>query len=220
MSSRFIGPYIEWRENRIKGLEKYLKADFLINKTLLELGCGTADVGHMLSQKGAIVVSCDARKEHLEIANTMYPHIRTFIYDGDEELIKDKYDIILHWGLLYHLDSKNLVLHLQNIMNCCDYLFLETEVCDFDDIEILITKEEGFDQAYNKNGSRPTEKYVEKYIYENGFECKMIKDEILDSPFHIYNWENTNTKTWRHGLRRYWICWNKNKECPIKQELL
>jgi predicted TPR repeat methyltransferase len=220
MSSRFIGQYIEWRKSRLSGLDKYLKLHFLENKKLLELGCGTADIGYMLSHTGAIVTGCDARKEHLDIANSRYPYIKTFIYDGDKEAIQDKYEIILHWGLLYHLDSTNLVSHLQNVMNCCDYLFLETEVCDFDGNEILVTEEEGFDQAYNKNGSRPTEKYVEKIIKDNGFDYKLIKDKILNSSFHTYDWEITNTKTWRHGLRRYWICWNKNKECPIKQELL
>jgi hypothetical protein len=220
MTSNFIDHYIVWRKSRIDGLEKYLNSDFLSNKTLLELGCGTADVANALQLKGAIVTACDARKEHLDIVNVISPDITTFIYDGDKDLLETKYDIILHWGLLYHLAPETITSHLNNILLNCDYLLLETEVCDADDIRILATDEEGYDQAYNGRGSRPSQKYVEKIIEDNNFSFMMIKDNILNASIHSYDWDITNTKTWRHGLRRYWICWNKNKECPIKQELL
>ena len=74
----------------------------------------------------------------------------------------------------------------------------------------IVTKEEGYDQAYNNFGIRPSEKYVEKVLSNNGFKYFMIKDSIINSSWHIYDWEITNTKTWRAGLRRFWICWNKN----------
>jgi hypothetical protein len=38
----------------------------------------------------------------------------------------------------------------------------------------------------------------------------MIKDSVVNSSFHNYDWEIKNTKNWQPGLRRFWVCWNKN----------
>ena len=54
------------------------------------------------------------------------------------------------------------------------------------------------------------EKYIEKILDENNFSYIMIKDPILNSSVHIYNWEASNDNNSKPGLRRYWICWNKN----------
>jgi hypothetical protein len=42
----------------------------------------------------------------------------------------------------------------------------------------------------------------------------------LNAFFHTYDWEITDTKEWKHGLRRFWICWKTGSECPIKSELI
>jgi hypothetical protein len=57
----------------------------------------------MFYELGSIVTSSDIRKEHLDIVAQKYPNIKTLLFDGDNDSIQDKYDIILHWGLLYHL---------------------------------------------------------------------------------------------------------------------
>ena len=46
----------------------------------------------------------------------------------------------------------------------------------------------------------------------------MVKDGILNSDFHIYDWEITDSEMWKHGLRRFWICW-KGIESPINTHL-
>jgi hypothetical protein len=38
----------------------------------------------------------------------------------------------------------------------------------------------------------------------------MIKDSILNSGFHKYDWCVYNTKKWTEGYRRFWICWKSN----------
>lgn len=214
----FTDHYNEWRMSRIKGLDKYLTDDFLNGKKVLELACGKADIGHILQQKGAIVIGCDARKEHLDVAKILYPSIQTFIWDGENDKIQDNYHVIVHWGLLYHLNKDILKTHLANVMDHCEYLLLESEVCDSNDFDILETREEGYDQAFHNHGSRPSESYVEKIILEKGFHYKKIKDSILNTNRHTYDWEITNTKQWQHGLRRFWICWKEESVCPIKEE--
>ena len=209
----FSSHYINWRMSRMNGVKKYISPEYFKSKTLLELGCGYADVGNMFSELGAIVTSSDARNEHLGNVNQRYPHIKTLLIDGDNDSIIEKYDIILHWGLLYHLNE--IELHLEKLSQKCDVLLLETEVSDSDDPTFYIsTNEGGYDQAFNKNGIRPSQSYVENVLTKNGFQFKLIKDSILNSSFHCYDWDITNSNGWRDGLRRFWICW-KNIDSPL-----
>lgn len=60
--------------------------------------------------------------------NKIFPHLHTLLIDGDTDSILDKYDICVHWGLLYHLNE--IETHLEKIATICDVLLLETEVCD------------------------------------------------------------------------------------------
>jgi SAM-dependent methyltransferase len=197
----------------MNGVKKYISTDYFKNKSLLEVGCGYADIGNVFHELGCIVTSSDARKEHLDVANEKYPHIKTLLIDSDNDEIKETYDIILHWGLLYHLNE--IEKHLENVSQKCDLLLLETEVVDAADEEYYISiNENGYDQAFNNKGIRPSPYYVENIIKKNGFEFKLIKDPILNSDFHCYDWDFTNSKGWTHGLRRFWICW-KNIQSPL-----
>ena len=209
----FDGHYINWRISRMNGVKKYISPEYFKSKTLLEVGCGYADIGNMFHELGAIVTSSDIRKEHLENVRNKYPHIKTLLIDGDNDKIKDKYDIILHWGLLYHLNE--IEIHLENVSEKCDVLLLETEVCDSDDRQFYIsTNENGYDQAFNNKGIRPSESYIQTILEKNGFQFKLIKDPILNSGMHSYDWNITNSKISKHGLRRFWICW-KNINSPL-----
>lgn len=95
----FNNHYDNWRISRLNGVKKYIKPEYFKYKTLLELGCGYADIGNMFYDLGAIVTSSDARKEHLDIVKQKYHHIKTLLIDGDNDNIQDNYDIILHWGI-------------------------------------------------------------------------------------------------------------------------
>jgi hypothetical protein len=142
------------------------------------------------------------------------PHIPTLLIDGDNDTLTDTYDIIVHWGLLYHL--KEIDSHLEMISKHCSILFLETEVADSDDQHFFIqTDESGYDQAFNSKGIRPSAPYVERILSRNGFQFKRIEDPILNWDFHMYDWPLKNTGTWNHGLRRFWICWKDTVPSPL-----
>ncbi len=210
----FDDHYIEWRNSRVNCLLQYINKDYFIRKTLLELGCGYADLGNIFYNLGCIVTSSDARKEYLDIVNSRYPLINTMLLDADKDIINNKYDIILHWGLLYHLNS--IEQHLNNVCNKCNILLLETEVLDSNESIFINTTESGYDQAYNGSGIRPSARYIENILEKNNFNYIMITDNLLNANIHKYDWIIQNTNTWSHGLRRFWICWNKNIESPIK----
>ena len=213
MESFFQQHYNDWRTSRLNGIKKYLIHDYLLNKTLFEIGSGKGEIGNSFSKMGAIVTCSDARQEYVDFINQTYTNLKAITFDANHNIIGDKFDIILHWGVLYHIAE--IETHLKNVSECCNVLFLETEVCNSNDGDtILYTNEEGYDQAFNNIGCRPSPTYVEKLLIKYEFKYQMIVDDILNSGFHIYDWNVTNTNDWKHGLRRYWICW-KNVSSPI-----
>lgn len=78
-------------------------------------------------------------------------------------------------GVLCHINE--IEKHLENICKNSDYLLLETEVCDSEGLYIIKTNENGYDQAYNNIGTRPSQKYIENIL--TNFNFIMIKDKIL-----------------------------------------
>jgi len=214
----FKGHYDEWREARMKGINKYIDNSFFEGKSLLEVGAGFADLGNMFSEKGCTVTSSDGRGQHLSVIQERYPHLKLMFYDCDIDKLEENYDIILHWGTLYHVN--NIETNLEDVANHCCYLFLETEISDTNDIFCLKVNEEPYhlDQAAHAIGSRPSPSYVESLLNKNNFNYKMILDDIINSTCHKYNEPILETKTSRNGFRRYWICWKKDVPCPIRHE--
>lgn len=213
----FVNHYNAWIQSRLAGVKKYIPESVFHSKTLLELGSGHGHIGNAFHTLGAIVTSSDARKEYTENIHKTYPHLQTIVIDGDRDNIPEKYDIIVHWGLLYHL--REIENHLQDVCNNCDLLLLESEVFDSDNDEYYIhVDESGFDQAFNSKGIRPSQAYVERILGENGFSFRCIKDPILNSDFHTYDWKGGMYGLSGMGMRRFWICW-KNIDSPIRTGL-
>ena len=67
--------------------------------------------------------------------------------DLDTDIWKwGKWDIIINFGLYYHLEKYHKE-HLINCINNCDLMFFETVVFDSKNPEIFINKEKGKDQS-------------------------------------------------------------------------
>lgn len=205
-----LGHYVGWRKSRMLGIRKYMNTDYFYMKELIELGGGSGDNGEEFYKLGCTNVQClEARLSHIQRGKEKYPHIRFTKWDGDKNKLTQKTDIILHWGLLYHLGE--IENHLKNVCENCNVLLLETEVADSDkdDFSIIIN-EAGPGQAFNKKGMRPSRSYVEKVLDQNGFKYKLCNDKILNYWIHKYDWKEQNKNNFIKGRRRFWICWNKN----------
>lgn len=211
----FSDHYVNWQKSRINTIEKYLGFEFFRNKSLSEIGCGYAFFGNYFSDFCEKVSVSDARTEHIEVVRKNYPHLKSSIMDVDGEFKEENADILINFGVLYHI--KNIESHIQSFRNY-DYVILETEVVDSSENTTLYVNEDkySYDQSYSGTGNRPSQYMVESFLGSNGFDFVMIKDPILNAEFHIYDWEITNSNTWRHGLRRFWICWKKNLNNPCK----
>jgi SAM-dependent methyltransferase len=197
--------YRDWGKTRLNTIAKYLGDDFFKDKTVLELGCFTGNIGHEISKKGGIVTCSDVRQEHVENVNQKYPELNAFQLDCDGHFDIDYYDVIINFGMLYHLN--NIRDSILSLSGKCKYLIVESEVCDSDDEnKIVMIDESGLDQAYHGKGCKPSPKYIEKLLEEAGFKYELIKDPLLNSDFHIYDWDIQNTNGYIYGYRRFWIC--------------
>jgi hypothetical protein len=208
----FDGHYEEWQISRINCIEKYIGFDFFKNKSLHEIGCGYSYFGNYLSKYCSIVSVSDARKEHIDVVNGLYPKLKTSIIDVDGKFETEHSDILIDFGVLYHI--KNIKEHMESLTSY-DYVILETEVCDSLGSECIFVDESGYDQSFNGIGIRPSEKMIESILNENNFNYLCVKDSILNSSHHFYDWNIEDSGNWKSGYRRFWICWNKKVKSPI-----
>src|SRR5579885_3078979 len=103
----FDGPYHDWNQKRIKGILEQYGHQFFAHKSILDLGCGHADISAALHRLGADITAIDARQEHLKIVNKKWPGIKTVRADLDSNwpFFGKVFDLVLDLGLVCHLGN-------------------------------------------------------------------------------------------------------------------
>ena len=206
MNRQFERHYDDWRKKRIDKIISLFGYDYFKGKTLLEIGCGYADIGSHFHKIGAKVTSTDGRKEHIDEVKIRHPELESFVLDVDCEWdLNRKFDIIIHFGVLYHLS--NWKENLKATLNHSNLVIFETEVANSDDIDgFYAHREAGYDQSLHNYGVRPSAKYIESVLTELGASYTRYDDGDLNSGFHKYNWSVDATKPlFTVGQRRFWI---------------
>lgn len=202
----FDGTYEKWRETRITKIISIFGKDFFKGKSILELGAGYGDTGRYFQTLGSSVTIAEGRPEHVE-------QIRALTNDADVIVLNQenpwdlgkKFDVIIHWGVLYHLD--NWKRDLEITIRHSDIIFLESEVCDSDDptVEVKLNEPNNYDQALQGTGTRPSAAMVEKCITDAGATFTRYDDSDINAYDHKYDWPVLNTKNAPGGQRRFWI---------------
>lgn len=208
----FQGHFVEWRKSRINKLVSILGKDWFPRKSILELGCGFGHIGNELIKLGCEVTFAEGRKEYIPIIKKYNPESEVILLDNDKPWdIQKQFDLIIHWGLLYHLKQWG-----KDLMNCLRHtklISLETEVIDSDDpfLEIAV-HEENYDGALNSIGVRPSVGNIENFLKSLG--CHLIRydDADLNAAYMKYNWKaGSFPGQWKLGHRRFWMVRNNNK---------
>jgi 2-polyprenyl-3-methyl-5-hydroxy-6-metoxy-1,4-benzoquinol methylase len=199
----FDGHYIDWRNSRMNGILEALGEDFFKNKSIVELGCGYGDFGNMILQKGAKrCLSIDARSEHIKIGKERYPLIN-FLYMNCENMPDDihtffkDYDILIHFGLLYHLE--NPIEHLTSLSNHFKVILLESEVIIG---QSIINSEIGYDQSITGKSLRISLETIIKCLEDNGYKIQVLKSKVLDNNLHKYSWNEEDFNKENYYYRR------------------
>lgn len=71
----------------------------------MELGTGYGDFGYKIYELDMNVTFIEGRQENLEILRQKHPYFTSKLGDMDKQVIEEKYDVILHCGLLYHMKN-------------------------------------------------------------------------------------------------------------------
>ena len=212
--------YADWQTRRFKVVENELETHLSQfgkeqkGKSSLELGAGHGEFSRLLKAKGFICHVAEARPEHLEFMRNTLNLDGYHLFDGDHpEIPINDVDVVIHFGLLYHLT--NPLEHLNWCLNNIKFsiMFLETEVFNDDNPDLVFRmQEKGYDQAFNGIGGRPTSAGITKVIDANGLKHKRLDIQELDSDFHDYSWsEETLRVSWKPGLRRFWVIYGASE---------
>lgn len=216
-NSLFDDPiYLQAREARLKNLFAHVDPGTLAGKRILELGCGTGDLGQAFVQWGSQVVSVDARPEHIVLLRERYPQREAHVADLEQWDFSclGPFDAILCFGVLYHLATPEdfLARCAQNAAT----LYLETIVADFDEAIVARCEEDGAspgsDQSYSGRGCRPSPSWITCTLNRCGFSVRDISSVLANWGGEYpsaFDWAPQNRGEWRRGntnLRKMFIC--------------
>lgn len=213
----FIGKYFDWNQKRLKGIIDFYGHQFMVNKSILDLGCGYADISGPLHRLGAQVTALDGRKEHLDIVSKRYPGLKIVKSDLDREWLfaGQKFDLVLDLGLLCHV--RDYESHLRNVCSVAQNLVLETSVCDDSDPYKNIILDENkaiYDLSINGKSSRPTAAAIERILSECGMTFQRINNNKFNSGTYKYDWQELNNSECDFNKRRIWFC-AKDNSIPV-----
>lgn len=205
-NGHFINSHWEkWRATRIKKLISILGEEWFQGKDILELACGHGHIGrHLQSILGANVTFAEGGPAYAWL-NRNLSELKAIYIDQDEPWdLGRKFDLVVHWGVLYHLE--NWQQDLRTTLTHSDMVCLESEVSDSDDPTFDIKVEEDWhDGAANGIGSRPSPAHIERIVKEEGFQPVLYADADLNAAYHRYDWPIKNTGKYLSGQRRFWI---------------
>ena len=205
---KFDGHYNPWRERRLNKLVGLLGGSAsLKGKRTLELAAGHGGVSAALADMGAIPTAADGRTEHVDHMRENLKGVHVIHLDQRYPYHVGDFDIVIHWGVLYHLPPSRWESDLADASAHAPIMFLETEVCDSDDPDhVLRVEEAGYDQSMDGVGVRPSAAAVEMALRQLGMNFNRYDEEDIGTDLHKYDWKVEGTGRNIMGMRRFWMC--------------
>ncbi len=179
---------------------------------VLEVGAGIGHIGAAFAQLGFDVTSTDGRPEYVE--RMKLEGWKAFVLDLDKTGVDQvgDFDLILAFGVLYHLAEPEHFL--RSCGKKAQVLLLETAVCDSDQLVVhRIVEPKGWrgqDQALSGFGCRPSPAWVEQMCRLAGFDSvRDISSPIANWGKGKFDWEPKNSGEWKRdsvNFRKMWTC--------------
>ncbi|HTS24401.1 MAG TPA: class I SAM-dependent methyltransferase, partial [Bryobacteraceae bacterium] len=162
------------RESRLRNLFRCIDAGLLTGKRVLEVGCGTGELGQAFVAAGCRVLSVDGRPEYIEELGRRFPGRQALVMDLENWVPAQlgRFDMVLCFGLLYHLARP--AEFLASCSRLAPELYLETVVSDAFEPVCPLVLEEGSDQACSGMGCRPSPAWLNQTLSGLGFEVNDI----------------------------------------------
>jgi cyclopropane fatty-acyl-phospholipid synthase-like methyltransferase len=196
-----------WQKNRVDLMVDLYGATYFKGKRILELGAFNGWIGNYFAETFDSEVTCvEGRQSLVNQIRNDYPllkDVRCHNLDTSDWSF-GKYDIIINFGLYYHLEK----FHKEHLINCidnCNLMFFETVVYDSNESELHFRNEQGIDQSLSDRGGTPSTSYVENILTEK--RCRFVKhtSSKLNGGPHHYDWVDKNSKVFDGYARRFWV---------------
>lgn len=187
----------EWNEKRLKFIKRFYGEYWFPKKRILEVACGRGFFGREFKKLGAEVTFTDARS--LFVDDLVENGFTAQVMDQDKlwPFAKGSFDLIIHFGVLYHLD--NWKQDLKCAVETSPLVFLETETIDsLDPTYEKKIKElpedygnDAYDQSFNIVATKFSDTHVEAYLTELGVTFDRYDEQALDVlPTFMYSWKH------------------------------
>jgi FkbM family methyltransferase len=161
---------IEARGETIRRVVTKLKPALCLSNAV-DAGCGIGFFSQTLAECGLNVCGFDARAENVEEAKRRFPGIPFGLADVEDRgvLQLGRFDLVLCFGLLYHLENPLLAIrNLRAITEKC--LLLESMCVPDEKLAFLLREEPGQqDQSVSEVACYPSESSLVKMLYRSGF---------------------------------------------------
>jgi len=173
---------IEARGQTIRSAVRRLKPALALSNAV-DAGCGVGFFSQTLAECGLNVCGFDGREENVAEARRRFPNIP--FEQGDIEALSilqlGRFDLVLCFGLLYHLENPMLgIRHLRGLTEKC--LLLESMCLPYEEPSMVLRDEpRQEDQSLTDVACCPSEGGLAKMLYRAGF--KMVY-RIMPLPDH------------------------------------
>ena len=161
---------IEARGETIRRVVARLKPALDLSRAV-DTGCGVGFFSQTLAECGLNVCGFDGRGENVTEARRRFPHIPFEQADIEGKAILElgQFDLVLCFGLLYHLENPLLaVRHLRGLTGKC--LLLESMCLPEEKAAMLLREEPNQeDQSLSDVAWYPSEGTLVKMLYRGGF---------------------------------------------------
>jgi tRNA (mo5U34)-methyltransferase len=159
----------------------------------IDAGCGVGFFSQLLADCGLNICGFDGRHENIEEARNRYPQIPFEQADIQERatLVLGRFDLVLCFGLLYHLENPLLAIrHLRALTEKC--LLLESMCLPEEKFSLLLREEpRQNDQSLTDIACYPSEGSLAKMLYRAGFPVVYRitslpdHDDFRETPNHV-----------------------------------
>lgn len=202
--------YPYWQYARFNFILENYPKHYFDGKTILELGAFNGFIGSKFGELGAQVTAVEGREENCELIRRQ-PKIKEVICaDLDTpDWNFGQFDIIINFGLMYHLKLHHEKL-LKNCINNSSLMFLESVIYDSYEDELYCVKENGQDQSISDIGCSPTTSWIENRLKIEGTKFVKYANRKLNGNGHHYDWPDKDSKKLDRYARRFWIVKIKN----------
>ena len=184
-------------ENRVEKVISVMGNEWFEGKTILELGTAHGLIGRHFEKLGATVTYADGRQELLDAIDT--DSEKLLINHNEEWSYDRKWDLIIHFGVLYHV--KDFRKDLEWAFNHSDTMWLETAVITEGEVHHRkwIEKVHRVYNGVDQWEAAFQDKHVEEYLDSIGKTYYRYDDTSLDTEIgivvehekylrHVYSW--------------------------------